>query len=91
MAQVLLGDSLLTPTSPTCRGTATLFPEKHYIPLSVDDEVLAQQLSCRAEAPTNGSRSFACVRDEFASLAGFNLADVVHVLAHYHAAFSSKG
>ena len=39
---------LPAPTSPTRRGAAAP-PEEDLISLSVDDEVLAQQLSCRME------------------------------------------
>ena len=40
---------LPAPTAPTRRGAAAPSQKKTSISLSVDDEVLAQQLSCRTE------------------------------------------
>ena len=78
-------------TSPPRRGAAALFPEEDHVPLAVHDEALAKQLSRRTEATTDGSRGFAFVRDELAGLAGFDLSDLVHVLAYHHATLSGQG
>ena len=51
VARSLLGLVLVlpAPTAPTRRGAAAPSQKKTSISLSVDDEVLAQQLSCRTE------------------------------------------
>lgn len=76
------------PASSARRGAISLFPEEDDVPLSGRDDVLAQQSSRRAETASKGCRSLAFVRGELACPSGFELVNIVHILAHYCAPFS---
>ena len=54
LALIGLGASLPGSAPPTRRGTITFYPEEDHVSLAVDDEALAQKLSCRTEAASKG-------------------------------------
>lgn len=64
----------------------TLFPKEDHLPLALDNEILAQQLSCSTETPSKSGRRLPFVGSELAGMASFELVDEVHVLTHGYAA-----
>ena len=89
LALIGLGASLSGSPPPTRRGTVTLYPEEDDVSLAIDDEALAQKLSCRTEAASKGCSGLSFTGGELPSPASLQLVDIAHVLAHQSTALAS--